>query len=143
MKNFFLILGSIFVVIFSMFASTKGLQDIFSIDLKDPSIKQVYASGDLGFAFEKQDTAQSLLYLEGDRVIGECIVLNGSENKVNYVVEKLGLNIINKYYLEKKLMIEGVSALLPYRLESSNINVQICFQNGSIIIGSPIIYGNY
>lgn len=143
MKNFFLILGSIFVAIFSMFVSSSGLLDIFSVDVETSNVQKVYASGDLGFTFEKQNTTKSLLYLDGDRVIGECVVLKGNENKVNYVADKLGLTIINRYFFDNKMMIEGVSAILPYRLESSNINVQICFQNDSIIIGSPIIYGNY
>lgn len=143
MKNFCLILGSIVLVVFSMFASSCGLKEIFSKELEESSFQKVYASGDLGFAFEKQNTSQSILYLDGDKVIGECIVLDGNENKVNYLVEKLGLVILNKYVFGNKLMIEGVSALLPYRLKSSNINVQICFENQAVTIGSPVIYGNY
>lgn len=126
-----------------MFASSCGLKEIFSKELEESSFQKVYASGDLGFAFEKQNTSQSILYLDGDKVIGECIVLDGNENKVNYLVEKLGLVILNKYVFGNKLMIEGVSALLPYRLKSSNINVQICFENQAVTIGSPVIYGNY
>ena len=67
----------------------------------------------------------------------------GGKQKMNELAQKMGLVILNKYEIENKSVVEGVSTLLSYRIKGRRANVQMVADGEKIVIGTPIIYGSY
>jgi hypothetical protein len=55
----------------------------------------------------------------------------------------LRLNILKKYKIEDRLIVEGISKLLPYKNINQNFNVQISIFNNVAKIGSPALLDSF
>ena len=148
MKQFFIVFGAVFVLIISLLFSNLSLECLLKNEIIQSSVyggvgEVVYAAGDLGFVLEQNTGQNSLIYKKNNNIVGECVWIKAGQEKLNYICNKLGLTILKKYFVGERLLIEGRSSLLKYKLNGTNQNVQICSYNNLITIGSPIIYGNY
>ncbi len=139
MKNFLLVLFLFISLAVLLLFSTGTLGSVLSAK---QTLGESYFSTDLGFVLEEKDN-ESIKYKSGDEVVGECMMLLGGKERLNQIQNRLGLLITKKYFVDDKLIIEGVSNLLPYRLSGRQENIQISYSNGGIVVGSPIIYGSY
>ncbi len=140
MKRFLLLFIPILVLAVVCALSGEGLFDILNVK-KDEG--NAYFSTDLGFVVEDQRVNNFVEYKLGEKVVGECIFIEKDLEALNRIVEKLGLNISERYIVGETLMIEGVSPRLKYVNSSSKNNVQIAIRESDIVVASPIIYGSY
>lgn len=145
MKRFLYVFIFIIILVLSVVFNKQSLSEVFYKEV-NWSVEKVdaYTSSDLGFVLEKEEgNGISFKYFNNKVVVGECIRLNFAKNKLNYICDKLGLNITNRYYVGKKYIVEGYSTTLPYFIEGKYENVQIAVEDDLMTIGSPIIYGSY
>ena len=125
---------------------TIGLSDLLNVssDKKGFVGDVVYAENNLGFVLEQKTKGNTVNYVKGKSIVGECVWIKGGKDKLNYIGDRLGLFVLDKYYVGDSLIIEGVSSLLKYKIEERRANVQICVDSrGVITVASPIIYGSY
>ena len=123
-----------FMCIFSQF-SLKGFVKTSDEDL--------VTSLDLGFILEETLNNNYKLYKDGEKVVGECVTLNGLKTNINEIASKIGFMLTNKYVVNETCVYEGVSPKLKYSISGRQANVQIAVSQGEIIIASPIIYGSF
>ena len=148
MKNFMFVSGMIVILAVSIVCSSKSLSNFIEgeyekLSQKAGALEVVYASYDLGFVLEETNFNNSISYKKGNLIVGECVYINGGKEKLNYIADKLGLTITNKYSTYNKTLIEGVSPILKYYISGRQENVQIALSENVIVVGSPIIYGSY
>ena len=98
---------------------------------------------DLGFVKEEYFGTNYKQYKSEDKVVGESVQIKGNNLKLNKLCDELGVVVLKKYFVNDKLIIEGVSSMFKYRNENSQANIQICLENDIITVGLPIIYGSY
>ena len=96
---------------------------------------------DFGFVSQVLN-GELITYMQENIVVGQGIKLKNQYN-LNQVCDLLGLKINNRYITEDIEMIEGFSALSPYKMVSGANNIQIAITESEIIVASPIIYGSY
>lgn len=136
MKRFLIVVLTMFV--FSLAIAVSG------ISLASLSSGEAYKGRtDLGFLFEENQTRDFKLYKKGDMVVGECVTISAKLSDLNKICEKLGVSVIQRYEVENRLVIEGISPLLNYFIEGRESNVQLSYENNQLVIGTPIIYGSY
>ena len=75
-------------------------------------------------------------------VIGETFVFTNKLNNINKIINTFGIKILDRYFLNGKEILIGISKVVEYD-SLSNFNAQICIDNQKIVVGFPIIYGDY
>ena len=140
MKRFLFVFTSILIIAIMLVLSefTLGTENI------NDCIYPVENEGEvLDFGFIKQEYGgNSFLYKKDDFIVGECVKIIGKD-KLALICDKLGLRIDRKYSVDGIEIIEGFSAILKYKKDFGNNNVQIAIKNDVITLGTPIIYGSY
>ncbi len=137
MKRFLLIVGMMLFFIFALLMTKFKLSDFYNIS--SVSTKTI----DLGFVKEVYFGTNYKQYKSEDKVVGESVQIKGNNLKLNKLCDELGVVVLKKYFVNDKLIIEGVSSMFKYRNENSQANIQICLENDIITVGLPIIYGSY
>ena len=149
MKRFCLVIFPIICLVLSLCLASGKLSEILKSEITGEiqcfETKEItYAESNLGFVVEqRQNIKNALCYISGGEVVGECVFVNGGKQKLNLLMERLGIVITNKYMVDNKHVVEGVSSLLGYKIDGRRANVQMVADGQKIIVGSPIIYGSY
>ncbi|MBR2909929.1 MAG: hypothetical protein IKC11_06290 [Clostridia bacterium] len=146
MKRFLLIVLPVLFMVVCLGLSSGDVRGVFlgeTNKIKASKSEITYAESDLGFVVENFEAKNLLKYTSKGEVVGECLMVFGGKQKMNELAQKMGLVILNKYEVENKSVVEGVSTLLSYRIKGRRANVQMVADGEKIVIGTPIIYGSY
>lgn len=76
-----------------------------------------------------------------NHVIGEYLEIN--KDKLNQLMYKLGVNIVNEYNIAGRKIVEGVSKALPYTNRNQNFNIQISICNDYVKVGTPALLDSF
>lgn len=78
-------------------------------------------------------------------IVGESISLNGTLKDVNNILNLYNAKIINTEYIGNTLVLYAASNYFKNSviINDQKVNIQVAFNNGSIIMGSPLILGSF
>jgi len=80
------------------------------------------------------------MYKNANEIVGEQVEVDLINGSINLILAKLGVRVVRIHKLSSFKMIEGVSALIPYKkLDGNDYNIELkCYQD-KLIIGAPKI----
>lgn len=141
MKRFLILSVMLGVIVCGFLVSPASLKDFYfkTVGEKNTKLQTI----DFGFIMEGCEQKDYKKYYDGNILVGECVTLKANKNDLNKLCDKIGLMITNKYHVENILILEGVSARIPYFIEGRQENIQLAVKENEITIASPIIYGSY
>jgi hypothetical protein len=81
-----------------------------------------------------------------NKIMGESVQFNGSLEAAMFLINFYQARVVKTEWLQDGMMLVYANANLfsqALYLENDWVNLQICYHNGVITIGSPIILGDY
>ena len=138
MKKIFVVFIPLFLTIFLCVFSQFSLKSLIGF-----SAEGEVRALNLGFVIEEYLTENYKVYKDNEKVVGECVTINGGQECLNKIASRLGFMLTNKYEIGESCVYEGVSPKLKYSINNKQANVQIAVLKEKITIASPIIYGSY
>lgn len=150
-----ILLFFIVIIGFSYFSfNLTGL--LGNVELTNKNNIGVYASGDEskkifdncfahGFVNEIFGITPEIFYSysQDGEVLGEFFETDLNNFDLNVFAKKFGLIIVKTSQVGQTHNIYASSAMLPYKLNNENFNVQIAITGKRVTVASPIIMGSF
>lgn len=104
----------------------------------------IKGSRNLSFCLELETNllSESLKFNRLGNVIGETFVFKNIDNISNKIFSNFGINIFKRYFLNNKEILLGKTNLFDFE-NVNGMNVQMSISSDEIVVGFPIIYGEY
>lgn len=137
MKKFFCFVFLFFIFSISLIFPELSLRDVIDDDNFKFSIQSTTGSGVLSRYLCFSGVHSTLIKDSHSFVIGEQVEIEANNNELDIFVDKLGVRILNKEFLNSCIILSGISKLLPYYNLASACNVFIKCSKNKIVIASP------